>query len=101
MNDAEVIAAIRARHLKANISGYEEGRIDNPVLHWEQAWLDPGGTAYFGPGPYVKLPITLRHDDGTHMDDIVIRVYPPKRLQERIAKHWKASVGGSADPERT
>ena len=44
MNNAEVLATIRKRHLKANISSFREEQ-----LHWDRAWLDEGGTI-FGPG---------------------------------------------------
>lgn len=84
MTDAETVAAIRAKHLKANISGYEKG-VDNPIIHWDKAWIDPGG-AVFGSGPYAKVPITLRWEDGAYMDELVIRVYPPERLRKRLAK---------------
>ena len=98
MTDADVIAAIRANHLKANI-GWIEDMGANPthstgapiVLHWDRAWLDPGGTI-FGSGPYVKLPITGywgTHEETTH------RVYPPARLQRRLAKHWSPSPAES------
>ena len=83
MDDRDVLAAIRANHLKANISGYEAG--DCPI-HWDRAWIDPGGTI-FGPGPYAKVPVTLMDDD-----EIVIRVYPPARLRKRLAKLWHRSA---------
>lgn len=91
MTDQDVVAAIRANHLKANI-GWIEDLGPTPmhssgvpiVLHWERAWLDPGGTI-FGHGPYVKLPITGywgTDEETTH------RVYPPARLQRQLAKKW-------------
>jgi len=77
MSDADVIAAIRKNHLKANISEY---------MHREQFWagatVDRGGTI-FGPGPYVHLPV--RGD----LAYAVIRVYAPARLRRRLAQRWK------------
>lgn len=90
MTDAEVIAAIRANHLKANI------RSPYYVRHyWDRAWLDPGGTI-FGDGPYVKLPVDWRRYDfgdprGDETDEVVIRVYAPARLRRRLAKLWVRS----------
>jgi hypothetical protein len=73
VTDADVIAAIRKTHLKANIAH------EHPRTHrWDRARVDPGGTI-FGPGPYVKLPLA---------DGRTIRVYPPARLQRRLAKKW-------------
>lgn len=86
MNDAEVLAAIQATHLRANIAGYE-ARADAEV-HWEQAWIDPGGVLW-GPGPYAKVPITFK-DEGPAWD-VVIRVYPPERLRKRLAKQWSGT----------
>lgn len=92
MSDADVVAAIKANHLKANISGYEAG-IDGAVIHWDRAWIDPG----FGgdSGPYAKVPITLHWDPPIlaagmtfDTDEIVVRVYPPERLRRRLAKEW-------------
>jgi hypothetical protein len=76
VTDAEVIAAIRQTHLKANIAGYEA---QGATLHWDRAWVDPGGVIW-GPGPYAKVPVTREGDE------IVIRVYPPERLRRRLAK---------------
>lgn len=73
MSDAEVIAAIRRCHLKANIA-----REHPRTQRWSRAWVDPGGTV-FGLGPYVKLPL---------IDGRIIRVYPPARLQRSLAKRW-------------
>jgi len=87
MSDAEVVAAIRHNHLKANISEFE----DHPemgTLHWDKAWLDPGGTV-FGLGPYVKLPITMNPEWYGCKDEIVIRVYAPERLRKRLARDWE------------
>lgn len=85
MTDAEVIAAIRANHLQANIS--------NPYYvrhYWDEAWVDPGGTM-FGPGPYLRLPVDWAMDDSPNpkTERVVIRVYAPARLQRRLAKLWE------------
>jgi hypothetical protein len=80
VTDAEVLDAIRANHLKANISVAEaEGR-----AHWDRAWIDRGGTI-FGAGPYAKVPVSLMQD-GVVVDEIVVRVYPPERLRKRLAR---------------
>jgi hypothetical protein len=98
MTDAEVIAAIRARHLKANIAEFERAGFE---MQWELAYLDPGGTI-FGPGPYVKLPCRKQYErtdiaffrgfglklGADDWDERVIRVYPPKRLRERLRREW-------------
>lgn len=76
LTDADVITAIRANHLKVNISEWPED-----VQHWGRAWVDPGG-AIFGPGPYVKLPV------GDDADGVVIRVYAPARRRRRLAERW-------------
>jgi len=85
LTDAAVIEAIRMNHLKANIS--------NPYYvrhHWDQAWVDPGGTI-FGLGPYVKLPVDwLIRDGGDETSRVVIRVYAPARLRRRLAKGMAA-----------
>jgi hypothetical protein len=83
MTDAEVIAAIRANHLKANISNIYYVR-----HYWDEAWLDPGGTI-FGDGPYVKLPVdwVIQGDETAR---VVIRVYPPARLRRRLSKRWRS-----------
>ena len=73
MTDREVIEAIRANHLKANIDAHERGET-GAVVRWDRAWLDRGGTI-FGAGPYAKVPIEFEDDE------IVVRVYPPERLR--------------------
>lgn len=88
MTDAEVIAAIRANHLKANI--------ENPCImgkHWDEAWLDPGDSI-FGPGPYVKLPVDylVRHGS-PETERVTIRVYPPARLRRKLALRWRRTPG--------
>ncbi len=84
LTDAEVLAAIRANHLKANIGGYESR--DDVTIHWDQAWLDPGHTI-FGAGPYAKARVSTNgYDSGW---DVVVRVYPPERLRKRLAKQWR------------
>lgn len=87
MSDREVIDAIRARHLKANIS--------NPYYvrhHWDRAWVDQGGTI-FGPGPYVHLPVDwLIREGSDECDEVTIRVYAPERLRKRLWKAWRPSV---------
>jgi hypothetical protein len=82
MSDNEIITAIRAQHLKKNIRAFE-GK-PGCTLHWRRAHVDPGGTI-FGPGPYVKLPITVtaRSHWGVR-DELTIRVYPTARLRRRL-----------------
>lgn len=77
MTDLEVIAAIKANHLKVNVTFIYDvgGRLD-----WGRAWVDPGNTL-FGLGPYAKVPTTH--------DDTVIRVYPPERLRKKLAAQWE------------
>lgn len=82
MTDAEVIAAIRRTHLKANIAHFE--RDPACVIQWDRAWVDPGGSV-FGAGPYLHVPVTCGDEDG-----IVVRVYPPARLRRRLER---AGVG--------
>ena len=79
MTDAEVIAAIRQCHLKANIADYPRS-----AQHWDLAWVDPG-QSIFGGGPYVKLPVDSAQPDGCLH---TIRVYAPARLQRRLARLW-------------
>jgi hypothetical protein len=80
VTDAEVIAAIRQRHLKANIAECE--RLGLRIC-WDRATVDPGGTV-FGHGPYLKVPVQERHED-----EYVIRVHAPARLRRRLAREWK------------
>lgn len=77
MSTADVIRAIRRRHLKANIE-----RISPRHVGWHLAWVDPGGTI-FGPGPYLKVPIVGGEWKGTTQ-----RVYAPARLRRQLAKNW-------------
>lgn len=42
---------------------------------WEQAWVDPGGSALFGPGPYLHLP--YGGGDFPDVDECTGRVFPP------------------------
>ena len=83
MTDADVISAVRANHLKANISNQYYVR-----HYWDEAWVDPGGTV-FGAGPYVKLPVDQLFRVGSEETDrVVIRVYAPERLRKRLAAKW-------------
>jgi hypothetical protein len=98
MSDSEVIAAIRACHLKANIGWIEDmGRRPKHqngrpiVIHWDQAWVDPGGTI-FGHGPYLHVPITNYWSED---EETVHRVYAPARLQRRLAKRWCRRAAGA------
>lgn len=85
MTDRDVIAAIRETHLKANIARFEQ----NPKcrVYWDEATVDPGGSI-FGPGPYLKVPVTGEGWDGTRH-----RVYAPARLQRKLAKYWSGRRG--------
>jgi hypothetical protein len=87
LTDAEVIAAIRADHLRANIAV--------PIYtrhYWDEATVDPGGSI-FGPGPYVKLPVDMLIQAGSDATErVVIRVYAPERLRRRLAKSWRAEA---------
>jgi len=93
---AEIVAAIRASHLKG--SGVEG---TDRIVHWDRAFVDPGGTIPFGLGPYAKVPITLLTENGQPIDEITVRVYPPERLRRRLAKLLPASPvvvsGGTAN----
>lgn len=83
--EAQVIAAIRERHLKANVAEQEEmGR----VVRWDLAYVDHGGTI-FGPGPYLHVPIEVTMaSDGVEGPghNFTVRVYPPERLRKKLAK---------------
>ena len=86
LTDADVIAAIRATHRKANIDpcDCEPARWGTPM--WSQACVDSGGTI-FGDGPYLHVPI-----EGGAWDGTVQRVYAPARLRRRLARQWAAPV---------
>jgi hypothetical protein len=92
MSEKQVIAAIRANHLKANIGWInDKGRRPRhssngyPIrIHWKRAWLDPGGTV-FGDGPYLHVPIKGYWGEP---GETVHRVYPPARLRRQLAKRW-------------
>jgi hypothetical protein len=96
VTDREVIEAIRADHLAANISNRYYVR-----HHWDRAWVDPGNTM-FGLGPYVKLPVDWANSDdpadGTC--EVVIRVYAPVRLRRRLAKQWVPDATSAGERER-
>lgn len=97
MSDAEVIAAIRANHLKANICH------DVYVRHyWDRAYLDPGGTI-FGEGPYVKLPVDwLVKDGSSDTCEVVIRVYAPARLRRQLHQRWvRTATAGLPESQET
>lgn len=83
MTDADVIAAIRKTHLKANIDMLEWAEMCGGRVAWEKAWIDHGG-AIFGPGPYLKVPI-----EGGEWDGTAHRVYAPAKLRRRLAQQWK------------
>lgn len=78
MSRQEIIAAIRANHLKANIDKFDRDPAFWGAPQWDKAWVDDGGTI-FGPGPYLHVPIVGGDFDGT-----VQRVYPPARLRRRL-----------------
>lgn len=97
MTTAEVITAIRANHLKANIGWIEAlGRrprhpsTGKPIaIQWNRAWVDPGGTI-FGGGPYLHVPVRGYWGGGdSGRDDTVHRVYPPARLRRSLAAKWQ------------
>lgn len=79
LTDADIIAAIRNKHKRANL-GYE--KMDEFTVQWDEAWVDPGGTI-FGPGPYLKVPI---HHKGKYY--CAVRVYAPERLRRSLAERW-------------
>src|SRR4051812_12433939 len=74
----EVIAAIRATHLKANIDSFERDPDRWGAPQWQDAWVEPGGGPWSG--PYLKVPIRGGERDGT-----VQRVYAPTRLRRRLS----------------
>ena len=78
MTGKQVIAAIRANHLKSNISAHEDDPATWGHPDWDKAWLD-GNPAC----AYIHVPIVGGEYDGT-----VQRVYPPARLQRKIEKAW-------------
>lgn len=82
--DAEIIALIRKNHLKANISDAEEDA-ESSIIHWDEAWVDPGGTI-FGPpdAPYLKVPVTSRLFSDA--DKLPRRVYATARLRPKLVR---------------
>ena len=93
MTDAEVLDAIRAKHLKGIIGWYEE-HPEQGRIRWDEAWIDPG----FGltSGPYAHVPITLLANDRP-CDEVVYRVRAPERLRRRLAAKWQPSDPRSAE----
>lgn len=79
LSDQDVIAAIRANHLQANIAAYER---EDVTIDWDRARVDPGGTIY-GPGPYLHVPVN------TPLEFFVLRVYAPERVRRQLAARWK------------
>ena len=75
MTRKQVIAAIVANHLRANIDIFEDDpkQWGRPV--WSKAWLDGRG-AYL----YLHVPIKGGVWNGTEQ-----RVYPPARLRLKLA----------------
>lgn len=82
LSDADVIAAIRQRHLTYNVSEHES----HGCLLWDGATVDPGGSI-FGPGPYLKVSIADHCPTG--WGGTRQRVYAPARLRRRLAAQWK------------
>jgi hypothetical protein len=79
----DVIAAIRADHLKANVSHHEFHQGIIPcVIHWDRASVDRGGTI-FGLGPYLHVPVACSYFDAD--EETVIRVYPTARLRRKLS----------------
>ena len=97
MTDAEVLAAIQANHLKANISSYEEG-MDGAVIHWDQAWIDPG----FGgdSGPYAKVPITLNYtpEEAKRWRDFLTGIRVERGLPPGDVSRWLWRKGRDRGP---
>ena len=97
LTSEQVLTAIRANHLKANIGAYERG-LHGAELHWDRAWVDS-----MGPGSiYATVPVTLwfTPQEQEHYktlvglepppcDEIVVRVYPPARLARQLAARWQ------------
>lgn len=95
--DRDIVRAVRANHLRANIAQYEDGAPGCVYrLHWRIAFVDGLGHA-----PYVHLPVSITEPNGPKNDRIVIRVYPPKRLADRLIKlygyrwgrTWRSDAG--------
>lgn len=82
MTDAEVIDAVRADHLHANIADATIRRV-----HWDGATVDPGGSL-FGPGPYLKVPADRQFNTRGDTERVTIRVYAPARLRRKLAAKW-------------
>ena len=82
LTDQDVIAAIRANHLQANIVEFERDPGLMGAPDWDHASVDIGGTV-FGPGPYLHVPIVGGAGDGTRQ-----RVYAPERLRKRLLQQW-------------
>jgi hypothetical protein len=79
MDIVDIVTMIRHTHLAATIDHLEGDPM--VTVHWDRAWIDPGGTAIRGAGPYLHVPVT--HADG---EETVHRVYPPARLRRRLAR---------------
>lgn len=90
--DAKIIALIRADHLKANI-GHFERDTKSSILHWDEAWIDPGGTIFGPPGaPYLKVPVTSRLFSDE--DKLPRRVYATARLRRKLTRMISVRRGG-------
>lgn len=82
--DAEIIALIRASHLKANIGCVERDKVSS-IIHWDEAWVDPGGSIFGPPGaPYLKVPVTSRLFSDT--DKLPRRVYATARVRRQLQR---------------
>ena len=71
------------------------------VPFFERAWVDPGGTSLFGPGPYLKVPCHHPEDPKGKGYERTVRVrcrygYPGARLWVREAHRF---VGHSHEYE--